>query len=110
MYPKLVNFMASERAGAMADSARDELFRSLLHKTFGCLGKPAMELLGVLGARVETSGRASKASFVAGATQELSVALQNGNELIFQMYKFNYARRIGKAFVPGEQQPTADLG
>ena len=37
MYPKLVNFMASERAGAMTDSARDELFGSL----FGSRSRPA---------------------------------------------------------------------
>ena len=36
VYPKLVNFMASERAGAMADSARDELFKSL----FGSRTRP----------------------------------------------------------------------
>ena len=37
VYPKLVNFMASERAGAMTDAARDELFASL----FGSRCRPA---------------------------------------------------------------------
>ncbi|XP_043191009.1 protein AATF-like isoform X2 [Amphibalanus amphitrite] len=37
VYPKLVNFMASERAGSMTDTGRDELFGSL----FGSRSRPA---------------------------------------------------------------------
>ncbi|XP_043240285.1 protein AATF-like isoform X2 [Amphibalanus amphitrite] len=37
VYPKLVNFMASERAGTMTDTGRDELFGSL----FGSRSRPA---------------------------------------------------------------------
>ena len=92
------------------DNACAEAFTPLSHETWGRLGKPAMQLLSVLGDAVAAGGHSSKAAFVRGALAELSVALCRGNERVFRMYSFNFARVSGSAFVAGDMMPTAELG
>ena len=69
-----------------------------------------MALLAELGDIVATGQRSTKSAFIQSALAELSVALQRGNEEVFRMYGFNFAKVAGHYFVPGDVAPTALLG
>ena len=90
-----------------ADNNFREQFVPLSHETYGRLGKPAMALLSDLGDIVAGAGRSSKSAFMNRALAELSVALQKGNEEVFRMYRFNFAKVSGHDFVPGDVVPSA---
>ena len=85
---------------------RDQ-FIPLSHETYGRLGKPCMKLLSDLGDIVAASGRSSKSAFIDAALAELSVALHRGNEEVFRMYRFNFAKVSGHHFLPGGAVPSA---
>ena len=92
-----------------AKNAFAEAFTPLSQETYGFLGKPAMALLSLLGDMVQDAGRSSKRAFMESAVLELSVALQKGNNEVFRMYNFNYAKVAGHHFIPGDVLPTAVL-
>ena len=93
-----------------AENRCAERFRPLSHETYGRLGQPAMALLSELGDIVAAGQRSTKTAFMQSALTELSVALQRGNEEVFRMYGFNFAKIAGHYFVPGDVAPTALLG
>ena len=84
-----------------------EAFVPLSHETWGRPGKPAMRLLSLAGDAVAAGVAGLKSLFIRG---ELSVALCRGNERVFRMYAFNFAKVAGSVFVPGDVVPSPELG
>ena len=61
-----------------------------------------MAMISKLGDAVHAGGGVSESSFVAGAYAELAVALCHGNERVFCIFAFNYAKVAGNVFMAGD--------
>jgi hypothetical protein len=111
---------ASARAGAAA-ATRDAEKRGAYNRldangypfvpfsveTYGRLGRPALALLGRLGALVDGAGT-SKSAFVRGALRELSVGLCRGNFLLYRRSLGLRIEGVGRGFLPGCARPGFD--
>jgi hypothetical protein len=75
-------------------------------ESYGHLGQPAMKLLHSLGDGAAGPGSVSRASFVAGALQELSVGSIRGNFLLYGASVGMLARCSGSSFLSGLSVPT----
>jgi hypothetical protein len=88
------------------------LFTSFSVETYGRLGKPAIALLGRLGAEAavaEGSGAVSNSAFAQSALLGLSVGLCRGNCVMYRKALGQRAGRLDQGFQPGADRPTADV-
>ena len=88
------------------NNAFAEDFFPLAQESFGRLGAAARRLVLQVGESAAVTGLLSKASFVAGAYTELSVALCKGNERVFRTFAFNLAKVAGFQFTTGDLVPS----
>ncbi len=84
-------------------------FRPFGVEVFGYLGSHAMRYLRELADAAASSGRVPRSRFLAGAFQELSVAVCLGNGMIVRAGLNAYVRAAGQGYMPGLEVPTADL-
>jgi hypothetical protein len=74
-------------------------FAPLSMESYGCLGRPAMQLLQTLAAAAASTATAGSdvttSSFVTGALRELGVALVKGNEVTHREALHVYATAGG---------------
>jgi hypothetical protein len=80
-----------------------------LVETYGCLGRPAVAFLGMVGAEAVAGGDVSKSGFVAVALQELSVGLCKGNYLMHRASLGVLAGVAGLGFCPRADRPVEDV-
>jgi hypothetical protein len=85
-------------------------FVPLAVESFGRMGLAASRFLSDLGDVAAAGGQADKAAFVRAARQELSCALCRGNGLVYGASAVGVARAVGRAFVPGCDQPLDEVG
>ena len=84
-------------------------FVPLSAETHGRLGEPAMKLLRDLADRAGFREARERASFVANALCELSVAMCQGNGIMFRAGLKNLARCSGTAFAAGAVRPHSEI-
>jgi hypothetical protein len=77
-------------------------------ESFGLMSDAAMQLLHRLGDVAAAGGQVSKAAFVQGAVNEISVAMQRGNGMCYVRSMANLPRSLGRAFSPGCEVPLQD--
>jgi hypothetical protein len=79
-------------------------------ESYGRLGKPALDLLGMLGEEAEGAGRqCRKAQFVSWTLRELSVGLCKGNFHMCRASLGLLAGATGRGFRPGAAVPMEEL-
>jgi hypothetical protein len=74
------------------------------------IGQPAMKLLHALGDEAAGPGGGTRASFIAGASREISVWLCRGNFLMHRACLGMFARSSGTGFRAGMRVPTDEHG
>ena len=84
-------------------------FVPLSVESYGRLGAPAMQLLNDLADTAAASGVVVKGDFVRNTLRELSVGLCKGNGIMYRAGLKILARTSGRAFLSGNDVPTAEL-
>jgi hypothetical protein len=79
-------------------------------ESYGRIGQPAMKLLHALGDEAAGPGEVTRASFVAGASREISVGLCRGNFFIYRVCLGMFANSSGTEFRAGMRVPTDEHG
>jgi hypothetical protein len=121
IHPLSINYLSAAAASPGAAAARRDhqkrtayagvepngyAFVPFSMESYGLIGQPAMKLLHQLGDEAAGPGGITRASFVAGTLQELSVGLCRGNFLMYRASGGMFARVSGRGFRAGLAVPT----